>query len=271
MQTNKHWLFLSSILLFTSLPAFAEDIEVTIFVDEAYKPYTFVENGSIKGIYVDVLEQAFSKMAGFKVTMQPVPWKRGKKIMSQGEGLGLTPAYFHGYDWPYLYPYSLPLNSETVNAICTEEVLKEPRPKWPEDYLKLSIGNVAGYDGWGGPKFKDLVEQGQIYYQEVQTAQTLIEVLLKGRLDCIMMESVAFDYNMQQLSELASIDKASNVGIKKGAVITSESSYLGYSEPALKSGKYPYAGDFQKAFDVAIYQMTQSGEIKRIINAYQQQ
>ena len=258
-------------VLAASMGLKADGIEVTLYIDEAYKPFSYAEDGKPKGIYVDMLKLVFSKMPGFQVTLEPVPWKRGKKIMQEGEGFALAPAYFHGHDWPFLYPYSLPIFSETVIAICNESVMAHPRPNWPDDYKKLIIGNVAGYDGWGGIKFRKLVSKGMIYYQEVQNAETLIDMLLKGRLDCIMMENMIFDYHVRRLPSSLTRKEKEQIVYKKAATIGTDSVYIGYSAPAWQKGTYPFARDFQKAFDNAVYQLTQSGEIKNIFKAFKQE
>ena len=261
--------FMFLFLIFMPLSAVGGVIEVTIHVDDAYKPFSFSDKGTAKGMYIDVLRVAFSKMKGFKVTMEPIPWKRGKVMMAQGEGFGLTPSYFHGHDWPYLYPYSLPFYTETVIAVCTEEVLKQPRPHWPEDYKGLAIGNVAGFDGWGGDKFRDLVEKGKIDYYEVHSSESLIKMIIQGRHDCIMMEARAFDFELKRLNQAGVYNGNINTKLIKGAIVGADSVSIGYSEPSAKSKKYPYAYEFQKAFDVVIYQMNKSGEIEKIMSAYQ--
>ncbi|WP_020406416.1 substrate-binding periplasmic protein [Hahella ganghwensis] len=257
-------------ILFSPLLAVAEDIEVTIYVDDAYKPFSYAEDGAAKGMYIDVLKTAFSEMPGFKVKIEPVPWNRGKQMMAQGKGFGLAPAFFHGHDWPYLYPYSLPFYTETIITVCTENVLALPRPRWPEDYRGLAVGNVAGFDGWVGEKFRSLVEEGEIKYYEAQGSEALIQMLLKERHDCIMMENLAFDYEFRRMKKSGVYNEKIHAKLLKGAVIGKDPVYIGYSEPAIQSNKYPFAYRFQKAFDVVIYQMIKASDIERIMEAYRE-
>ena len=261
--------FIVLFLLFIPFSAVAEDINVTIHVDDAYQPFSFSENGHAKGMYIDVLRVAFSKMKGFNVTMEPVPWNKGKKMMDEGKGFALTPAFFHGRDWPYLYPYSLPFYAETIISVCTEEVLKQPRPNWPEDYRRLVIGNLAGFDEWGGVALKASVIKSQIDYHKVQSSDVLIKMIINDRLDCILMENREFDYVFKRILKSGVHGNKVHSELIKGPVVGTNPVYIGYSASAIKSGKYPYAQEFQKAFDVVIYQMTKSGEIKKIMNAYQ--
>ena len=260
--------FIVIFLIVMPLSVLGGEIEVTIHVDDGYKPFSFTHKGDAKGIYINVLRTAFSKMTGFKVTIVPIPWNRGKRLMELGHGFGLAPAYFHGHDWPYLYPYSLPFYTETIIAVCTEMVLKQPKPYWPEDYSRLTIGNVAGFDGWGGDDFRALVKKGEIEYHEVDSSEALIRMLVKERLDCIMMENRAFDYELNVLKKSGAYNEKTHTQLIKGATIGTDHVYIGYSEPAIKAGKYLHANAFRKAFDEVIYQMTKSGEIEQIMDAY---
>ncbi|MCP3944150.1 MAG: amino acid ABC transporter substrate-binding protein [Desulfobacteraceae bacterium] len=239
-------------------------------MDYAYKPFSFRENGKSKGMYVDVLRTAFSRMQGFNVNMIPVPWDKGKKMMESGEGFGLAPAFFHGHDWPYLYPYSLPFYTETIIAVCGEKVLDHPKPNWPKDYIGLTIGNVTGFDGWGGEEFRSLVKQKKISYEEAKGSRANIRKLAAGRIDCIMMEDKAFDYLFRQLKQTGNYNEKKNIRLKKGAIIGTDPVYIGYSKTAMEMGKYPFQFEFMQAFDSEIYKMIKSDEINKIMDAFKE-
>lgn len=251
-----------------ALPAFGEKVDVTIYVDDAYKPFSFRgKDGKAEGIYINVLTTAFSRMQNFNVTIKPIPWKRGKHLMETGEGFGLAPAFYHGHDWPYLHPYSLAFYTETITAVCSEEELKTSRLNWPDDYIGLRIGNVSGYDGWGGTKFRQMVKEGTIKYEEAKGSAENILKLGAGRVNCIMMEDTAFDYSYGKL-KLSGQYNQKMARIKKGAIIGVDPVYIGYSKTARKNGKYPFQFDFMQAFDNEIYKMIKSGEIKQIMSSY---
>ncbi len=259
--------FILLLLVIFSTEVIAAPIAVTIYVDNAYKPFSYSNQGLTQGIYVDILRQAFAKMPEYDVNILAVPWNRGKNMMRQGKGLGLVPAYFHGHDWPYLYPYSLPLFEETLIAVCQPVLLKQPSPNWPEDYHGLVIGGVTGFDGWGGHEFREKVKQNKITYQEINSGEKLVTMLLKNRFDCIMMEATAYKYHQRknpkkfaQLSSNKQPQKATTIGVDWG--------FLGYSAVALASDEYSYAKDFRKRFDIVIYQMKKSGDIEKILKNY---
>ena len=245
-----------------------ETIEVTIHVDDAYKPYSYrAEDGNAKGIYIEILNKAFSRMPGFKVSLEPVPWKRGKKLMEMGEGFGLAPAFFHGHDWPYLYPYSLPFANETIISVCHAKELVKPRSNWPDDYVGLRVGNVEGFDGWGGQAFYKLVNAGRIQYEEAKGSVENIIKLGLGRVQCIMMEENAFDLQYADIKKSGEYDTKTFQSLKKGAFIGTDPVYIGYSKAAIENGKYPFHNEFRQAFDSEIYKMTRSGEIKKLLGS----
>ena len=188
--------------------------------------------------------------------------------MKLGIGSGLISAFFHGHDWPYLYPYSLPFYTETIIAICTATVLQQPRPNWPEDYRGLIIGNVAGFDGWGEDEFRQLVAQGEITYREAGSRSALIGILAKKRHDCIMMETRAFDYHLSKVptSDISNTNMYSN--LIRGALIGTDPVYIGYSEAAIKSNQNPQNYACRKTFDAIIYQILKIGEVNKIMDAY---
>ena len=253
----------------TVAPASTGPQAVTIHVDDAYKPYSYRENGEAKGMYVDVLRAVFDQMEDYTVTVEPIPWPRGKRMMEEGQGLGLAPAFFHGHDWPYLYPYSLPFYTETIIAVCDAETLSEPRPVWPDDYVGLRVGNVAGFGGWGGEAFYELVEAGDITYEEAPSSSTNILKLGVGRVDCVMMEDRAFDYEYQNLQDSGEY-QSSYAQLIKGAVIGEDPVYIGYSKPALANGTYPFHADFRQTFDSILYQMLKSGEVAALMDMYEE-
>lgn len=257
-------------LLCIAQPLMADDIAVTIYVDADYRPFSFDENGNAKGMYVDILETAFSRLPGFAVSLRPVPWRRGKYIMENGQGLGLAPAFFHGHDWDYLYPYSHPFYTETIVSICTSETLNAPRPDWPRDYIGLEVANIAGFDGWGGSEFHDLARKNEIVYVEARGSREIILMLAKRHVDCIMMEEKAFEYSFRKLEQDGLYDPDKDAVLQKAAVIGSDPVYIGYSKPAILNNKYPFHFTFRQALDSEIYRMIKSGEIEKIMDAYQE-
>ncbi|MBU2705666.1 transporter substrate-binding domain-containing protein [Zooshikella marina] len=247
-------------------PAEKQKKTVTIYVDDNYRPYSYAENNKAKGVYIDVLQAVFDKMTPFDVNMVPVAWPRGKQIMEQGKGYGLAPAFFHGHDWPYLYPYSLHFYIEKIAVYCHPSVLIKKRVNWPDDYKGLHIVNIAGFDGWGGKKFRRMIDQKLVKYSEVRGMENMLLMVSLGRADCLLSEEGAFNaINEQLLFNRIHSANGRYKALKKVAISGEDPVYIGYSEVALKEGKYPFHNKFSKMFDSELYKLKKSGEVYQIM------
>ena len=246
--------------------AHAQQTKVTVLVDDAYPPFSYQVDGEGHGLYIQVMRAAFARMPEFDVTLRPVPWQRGKRLMETGEYLGLAPAFFHGHDWPYLHPYSLPFYVETIRAVCHQGLLAPPKnPPWPSGFRGLRVGNVSGFDGWGGQAFRDLVAQGSIEYFESSSSAKLIQMAMLGRLDCILMENKAFDLEYPAVIADFTKRNKSFTTLRKGPITNTDPVYIGYSRPAREAGKFPYMFDFMQAFDSAIYAMQKDNSLEQLM------
>jgi polar amino acid transport system substrate-binding protein len=262
---KKTLLFILTFVLISSV--FADPVKVTIYTDDALRPYSYRENGEVKGSYVNIIKTVFKRMPGYDVTISAVPWKRGKKMMESGNGFGLATAYFHGHDWPYLYPYSLPFASDVLNVYCNSEILKTERSVWPDDYNGLRIGRPSGFSGWGGPQFDEMVQAKKIFMEESKGSVTQIMKLGAGRVDCIIMDQTT--YNVEYHKAVKNGKFPSNW--KKpvlGVEISRNEVYIGYSKKAIESGAYPFHMDFRQKFDSELFKMIRSGERDKILNSY---
>jgi len=238
--------------------------DVTIYVDAGYYPLTYNEYGVAKGIYVDFLKIAFSRMENFNVTIEAVPWQRGKTLLQTGEGFALAPPFYHGHDWEYIYPYSIQFNTENIVAITLANDNTPDTLKWPEEYLGTVVGNVAGFDGYGGEEFRKLVAEGKINLDETENVFTHIQKLVNHRVDYIMMNDAIFEYQVKKMRDESELDNL--VQFKITSIIGSDPVYLGYSE----NYNAPYEYEFRKAFDNEVYKMIKSGEIEEIMNAFEE-
>jgi len=262
----RHVIILMFTLLFTGIVN-ATPIKVTIFTDDALRPYSYIENGEVQGLYINILKAVFSRMPEYDVKISAVPWKRGKKMMETGKGFGLATAYFHGHDWPYLYPYSLPFASDVLNVYCAPEILKKKRPNWPVDYHNLRIGRPSGFCGWGGPQFDNMVKEKKIQLEESKGAVTQIMKLGAGRVDCIIMDKRTYNVEYHKAVKNGKFP-SSWIKPKLSVEISRNEVYIGYSKKAIESGKYPFHMDFRQKFDSELFKMIRSGERDKILYSY---
>ncbi len=247
-------------------PILAEEIEVEIWVNDSHPPYTYEKNGRAMGIYIEVMEKISQRMNGYTIKFIPAPWQRVKKEVERGKAFAFMPPYYHGHDWAYVWPYSLPIMEEAVVLVCRNEILETPRPNWPDDYLGLLIGNNTGYDGFGGSRFRQYVSEGKIALLELKTTAQNIMNLVKGRSDCYMANHLSFLMERKQLFESGKIDTNATHNLKLGPVISADSVYIGFTDR--DNGKFDFKRDFLKKLNNELYKMYKSDEIRKIADQF---
>jgi len=246
---------------------YAADIQVTVYADNNYPPYSYEEKGEVKGIYTKILAEAFSRIPGYKVTIKAYPWKRGLKMLEDGKGFAIYPPYFRAKQRPYIWPYSIPVLNEKVVVFCRKGVLtKSRRLHWPEDYFGLRIGRNAGYE-LGGKRFWNAVKNGKITVEDAAgNRENLLKLGLK-HIDCYMNDRLSILWTWNQLKASGKYDEHKGyAALLEGATITTEQGFLGFTNR--DQGKFDYKDDFVKKFDTIIYEMRRSGEIQRMVQRF---
>ena len=80
------------------------------------------------------------------------------------------------------------------------------------------------------------------------------------------MEETAFKIEYNKLKKEFESSGTHYTPIEIGPITGEDPVYIGYSNPARRSGKYPHMYDFMRAVDNQIYLMQKSGEIDRIMS-----
>jgi polar amino acid transport system substrate-binding protein len=261
MSDMKFWL--TSLISVLCASAQAADIPVTIYADAGYPPYAYEKDGKPAGLYYDIVRAAVGHMQGYKVEIQPVPWKRGMALLRTGTGFALYPPYMNTKDEPWTWPYSLPLYEEHVVAVCRKDVLAvKPRKRWPEDFYGLTIGNNAGFIV-GGEAFDQAVRARQLRVEEAKDSETNIVKLGLRRIDCYINDRLSIQWTLNQLKAQGKYDEGGmHASVAEAAVIAVKQGFLGFTDR--DNGKYIYKNDFVKQFDNAISLMKRSGEMDAI-------
>ncbi|MDN3611704.1 substrate-binding periplasmic protein [Vibrio ostreicida] len=233
---------------------------VTVYGDDSYPPYSYVESGRVTGIYTVILEAVFSKMPDYNVTIKGVPWKRG---LSEAEGskiFALYPPYKRPEQRPYM-EYDTPILDEKVVVVCQKSVLSSPKPNWPGDYMGMTIGINSGFAA-GGDEFKAAVAAGKIKRSETKGTPKNLLKLIAGRIDCYINDSLSTQWELKKLQNEGKYDGQSVV---EGAIISSEQGFLGF---VTDGSSYPYKADFKAKYDKALKEMKQSGELDKIVKDF---
>lgn len=260
---NKIMKALLLLLLALGFPASAaEIIEVSIYADESYPPYSYKENGEARGIYPAIFSKAFERMQAYKVHIKPVSWKRGLMLMETGQGLALFPPYNRPLERPYL-TISEPVLVEQVVAFCSENSMngrKHPAV-WPDDFHGLKVGVNAGFN-IGGDKYKKAVKDGKIYEDQAPSNRSNILKLLLGRIDCYVNDRLSILWEIERI-KADGVYADSRQSIVEAAVINQEQAYMGYTNR--DNGRYPYKADFIRVLNQILIDMKKTGEIQKIV------
>lgn len=253
----------SMFLIFVFAGSSYAETAVTVYADDGYAPYSYKEGAEAKGIYNEILKAVFAKMPDYKVTIEPVPWKRALKYMETGEGFAISPPYLRPKERPFINPYSVPIFEEEVVVFCREEILKTPRPNWPKDYYDLKVARNAGFAS-GGDEFMQAVKDGKIKLDEAKTNRENILKLLEGHTDAYINDRLSILQSLKAVQ--AEKDKYKNVKILEGTLVSTEKAYLGFT--SMDKGKFAFKDDFVKKFNAAIEDMKAKGEIKAIADKF---
>ena len=116
-------------MLILSMVIFAKPIKVTVYCDDGYQPYSYAENGEVKGIYTDIFKKVFERLEGYDVTIKAVPWKRGINNLKTGRGFALYPPYYRPKERPYM-DYSTPVLEEELKVFLNKERVYKSRDNW---------------------------------------------------------------------------------------------------------------------------------------------
>jgi polar amino acid transport system substrate-binding protein len=232
---------------------------VTIYVDDAYPPYSYAVNGAASGVYPAVLARIFAGMPGYKVELQPVPWKRGLRLLEQGEGFALAPPYYRPAERPWM-DYSAPIVLESVVVYCNEAVAaRTAEPRWPDDYHGLRIGVNMGFL-LGGAAFDTARRGGRLTVEEARGTDENLKKLLLGRIDCYMNDRAAIQHALQRARAEDAYQRMAH--IVETNVVSQENGYLGFTR--LHGERWPFRADFIRQFNLVLETLRRSGELGQI-------
>lgn len=259
LRTVKGRILLALLLGAAAASQAAEPVNVVVYSDDAYPPYSYAEKGQARGIYAEIFRKAFAQMPEYHVEIKPVPWKRGLKMLESGEGFALFPPYFRPQERPYM-KYSTPVLSESVAVFCGAAIAERvERKRWPEDFYGLRFGINAGFS-LGGDSFYQAVKNGQIILDQASGNHVNLEKLILQRIDCYMNDRFSILWEWRHMN--AEGMNRDGTKIIETAVVSAEQGYLGYTDR--DEGRFPYKNDFIVELNKVLESMRRTGEIQRI-------
>jgi polar amino acid transport system substrate-binding protein len=252
---NRLWVLLLGFGLCAASIAKAEE-RVVLYGDASYPPYSFVEGGQFKGIYVNILTKAAERLKPqYVVELVPVPWKRGLLYLERGSGLGLFPPGFKK-ERGYIETYSVPLYQETVVIFCSDKVMGANPQQFPEDFKGMTMGINRGF--LLSDRLMQAVQRGLVKTEEASGNDSNLQKLAHNRIDCYVSDRGAALYSAKLLRET---DASFTMTLHEAVVLSDEETFIGYSAKA----NPPYKADFIKKMDAALGEMRNNGEIEAIV------
>ena len=234
--------------------------KVVIEADNDYAPYSYVEDGELKGIYVDLLKLAGKKLAPhYSIELQAIPWKRGLKNLETGRSMALFPPY-RSKERPYIDPYSTPLYRETVALFCNELTPGRLPRRFPDDFAGRTIGVNLGFAL--GDKMTDAVKAKTFTVTESKGNEDNLWKLQAGQIDCYANDRLAVQYSFSKLQDKAKFKQFKGYRLTESAELSSEEAFIGYSAANTLSFK----ADFIKQMDAVLVELKKAGTLNKLIH-----
>lgn len=252
-------ILLTLLALFTFNTCLAVE-KITLYGDDDYAPYSYVEKGQFKGIYVEFLQRVAEKMLPeYQVSLSPLPWKRGLVYLESGQILALFPPYRRDKDRPYISSYSNPLYHETVALFCHDAVMKKPRAQFPDDYLGLTIGINLGFVV--NEKLARAAEAGKVKLEEAKGNSSNLQKLATQRVDCYANDRLSVIFSAKPFNGMVG-NKA--LVLREVAALSGEDAYIGFS----RKHPAPYKADFLAKLNTAIDDVKRTGLMEKLVANY---
>lgn len=231
---------------------------VILYGDDDYAPYSYVENGVFKGMYLDILRAAASKMPGYRLDLQPRPWKRGLDALEKGLVFGLFPPG-RKTERAYVQPYSAVLYRESVVLFCHDAVMRTARTHFPDDFAGLTIGVNTGF--LLSEKLMAPARQGLLHLEAAKGNEANLKKLALRRIDCYASDRGAARHTARQLQ-----GQLVHYGfhLREVLELSSEATYIAYSARNVPA----YKADFIEQMNAALLALRHNGQLERIEQAY---
>ena len=236
-------------MLLTSSIYAAQTIELS--GDMNYPPYSYKENGVAKGVYVDIINQAFSKMPNYNIKFNMMAYKRAIALTKKGKTVGFFPPQYSEERTSWT-KFSEPILGETTIVFAKSETLKNKK-NYPKDFYGTTVCLNRGFNQalLGGDEFAQAIKDKKIKLIEANKNRDCLTRVKRGLADFYINDQLI------DISEFPSIKKGMNVKANFG--------HIGFT---LKDSKYPFMEDLHEKFNTQIKKMKSNGQIDKIVKKY---
>ncbi|MEI8093637.1 MAG: transporter substrate-binding domain-containing protein [Spirochaetales bacterium] len=228
--------------------------KVTVYADDGYFPYSYMEGTSARGAYIDIVLAAAAQLKGYTVEIVPLPWKRCLNLMERGEAFAILPPYKRPGLRPWM-DYQLKLYDEKIVLFLNAQGPKMTR--WPQDFVGKTVGEAAGWANLDAFR-------GQVKIEFAQSNKIGLLKLEAKRNDAYLMDETVGLLAIKELRAAGAINAKTSFVI--GPTVSTEEAFLSLTNVA--TAKFPFKNDFAKQMQGILGRMTASGEIKKIVANY---
>jgi len=214
-----------------------------------YPPLSWEENGVMRGIMVDILNEAFQQRMGIKVSHHQHPWKRAQKLVEKGQADGFTTV-----PTPERREYTN-ISNETVIVVDITMFTWTGNPSTGDIQAVENISGLKGFhlvdylgNGWAKRNLAGL----DIYW--APKMDNALQMLAKRRADVFVQNSMVTHYNIRRLS-------------LQNKIIEIPNSLSRVSFNLCIGKKSPYANIIPE-FDETIATMREDGSLQTIYDRY---
>ena len=230
---------------------------VTLYSDCDSKPYSYCEEGKVKGINIDIFKSIFSKLDDYSVDIKGIDLEDGLKKMENSEILMLgtlpyrpkTRAYIKDYTDSYIY--------QNDSLYCNRDIDINSK-KWPENLHGLKVATVNSFNIDDNLKYA--IDKGYIELIKGEQKESLNRLVYK-EVDCYINDEISIVGELLRLKEEFK-ESDSNISldnIKRVMSVAQNSYHIGFS-----NANFPARGHLIREINLAIKIMQNSKEIDEI-------
>lgn len=235
---------------------------IVLETDDEYPPYSYMENGQFKGIYVELIKRAAKLLAPkYELVLNPVPWKRGLQNLASGKSLGLVGTYTRK-ERTAIGHYSVPFNREVVALFCTEQVMNKSPRHFPADFTGLTIGINLGFAP--NERITNASKAKIITLRESKGNEANLLKLQAGTIDCYANDRLAVYYTFNRLVKKQrerQFNQYQGFRLTQAQELSTEDVLIGYSANYASNSK----ADFIEQMNNALGQLDKEGVIDELI------
>lgn len=241
--------FITTLVLSSSLAFAAQSVELQ--GDKGYPPYSYLDGKTPKGVYIEILTSAFSKMPDYDLKLKMVAWKKAMKNVQTGKTVGFFPPYYNNERTAWT-TFSEPIISENSIVFAKASLLDKAKT-FPTDFKGTTLCMNKGWavQNFGGDDFKNMLKNKSIKVKWGNDNSVCLNQVSKGKADFYINDQL--------------IDTSTYPDIMRGMPTKSNFGYVGFTK---KDASYTYMKDLQVKFNTVIKQMKENGEIDAILKKY---